>query len=664
MPVRPDVIARGLGARAEQILTPPEVRYRVYGRDASYRRTGELTSWQSLTIRSVFNGVGSWDLQLAAEDIARNTDSAGTPILDKTGGIIVTQTIGSTTRVIFSGSVSTEWTWTANTLHAAGKDDMALLEEPARPTPSLAEAPYPDEYDVRTGVASTIMRQLVSVNIGQAAPSGPKIAALTLAADPAIGTTITSRARLDPLITLLAELAVTPYAGGLGFRLQQSAADSNSLEFSVGAPVDNSADAKFAVELGTAIDFRDEWRAPDGNHFVVAAGDGFGPNRTIVEGGDADSIAEVGRRITRFIDARGITDLAELNQKLAEALAGAVSSRKVQITPIELPSLRWGIHYDLGTLVTFSARGETKVDLIREIVVDLSPTDGAVVTPTMGDAGTGNDDRMASYVDSVAHRLEYLQKNWNVPPDSITREMLHFFVKPPIGEVRYLAHSTVPPGYVSANGDIVSQTTYAALYAALGGGAISTHWDQTGAGAGQFKLPDLRGRVPLGLSGSHAVGSTGGAESVNSQHDHPGATHDHPIDDHSHPIANHSHPLDDHDHDPGTYRTLSSSTEGPSSETNNLRTISPEEADAASKTHAHFIDEIDVIGKSGSAHKVSGGADFNQTGDKTGMVTNDKTGMVTDGFIAGAGTTGPGGSTTLAIMPPFATLYPVIFSGV
>lgn len=78
----------------------------------------------------------------------------------------------------------------------------------------------------------------------------------------------------------------------------------------------------------------------------------------------------------------------------------------------------------------------------------------------------------------------------------------------PAGLIEPFAGSTVPAGFLLCDGTAVSRTVYATLYAVIG--------DTFGAGDGEttFNLPDLSGRVPLGVSMSHALGSTGGSETV------------------------------------------------------------------------------------------------------------------------------------------------------
>lgn len=62
----------------------------------------------------------------------------------------------------------------------------------------------------------------------------------------------------------------------------------------------------------------------------------------------------------------------------------------------------------------------------------------------------------------------------------------------PAGSIIYIAKNTAPTGYLKANGALVSRTTYAALFAAIG--------TTFGAGDGSttFALPDLRGEFMRG----------------------------------------------------------------------------------------------------------------------------------------------------------------------
>jgi len=71
------------------------------------------------------------------------------------------------------------------------------------------------------------------------------------------------------------------------------------------------------------------------------------------------------------------------------------------------------------------------------------------------------------------------------------------------GEIKMWPTASAPTGYLLCDGSSVSTTTYAALFAVVG-------YTFGGSGA-SFTLPDYRGRMPIGVSGSYALAATGGA---------------------------------------------------------------------------------------------------------------------------------------------------------
>jgi microcystin-dependent protein len=78
----------------------------------------------------------------------------------------------------------------------------------------------------------------------------------------------------------------------------------------------------------------------------------------------------------------------------------------------------------------------------------------------------------------------------------------------PTGAILPYGASSAPDGYLNCDGSAVSRTTYADLFAVIG------VQFGTGNGSTTFNLPDLRGRVPMGVDGSaNRVNSlsTGGA---------------------------------------------------------------------------------------------------------------------------------------------------------
>jgi microcystin-dependent protein len=112
----------------------------------------------------------------------------------------------------------------------------------------------------------------------------------------------------------------------------------------------------------------------------------------------------------------------------------------------------------------------------------------------------------------------------------------------PTGVVDMYAGASIPPDSLLCNGQVVSRTTYAKLFAAIG-----TTWG-VGNGTTTFGIPDMRGRAPRGVAAStpgNALGQYHGADT----HVHSGPYHSHTnpstggVGDHQHWIAHvHSQP--------------------------------------------------------------------------------------------------------------------------
>ena len=79
-----------------------------------------------------------------------------------------------------------------------------------------------------------------------------------------------------------------------------------------------------------------------------------------------------------------------------------------------------------------------------------------------------------------------------------------------VGEYKEIAFSVVPVGWLECNGQAVSRTTYADLFALIG-----TTFG-VGDGSTTFNLPNRSGKVSVGLDGSqvefNTIGKTGGAK--------------------------------------------------------------------------------------------------------------------------------------------------------
>lgn len=85
-----------------------------------------------------------------------------------------------------------------------------------------------------------------------------------------------------------------------------------------------------------------------------------------------------------------------------------------------------------------------------------------------------------------------------------------------IGTILPYAGTTLPDNYMFCNGDAISRTTYSALFDAIG-----TSFG-TGDGSTTFNLPNLKGRVLVGLDGTDTdfdtIGKTSGEKSEEHYH--------------------------------------------------------------------------------------------------------------------------------------------------
>ena len=90
----------------------------------------------------------------------------------------------------------------------------------------------------------------------------------------------------------------------------------------------------------------------------------------------------------------------------------------------------------------------------------------------------------------------------------------------PSGSVFCMAVATVPSGYLECNGNAVSRTTYAALFAIIG-----TAYG-TGNGSSTFNLPDLRGEFVRGFDNGRNADS---GRSIASSQGASNASHNHSI---------------------------------------------------------------------------------------------------------------------------------------
>lgn len=122
-------------------------------------------------------------------------------------------------------------------------------------------------------------------------------------------------------------------------------------------------------------------------------------------------------------------------------------------------------------------------------------------------------------------------------------------ILPPGVVVDYMA-ATAPAGWLLCNGQAVSRTTYADLYAVIGA--------SFGAGDGSttFNIPNLTGKF-LAMAGGAvgAIGVSGGAATTTLATGHL-PSHTHGLGNHTHLGANHTHNMSNHTHNMDHYHLI------------------------------------------------------------------------------------------------------------
>lgn len=374
----------------------------VEARGPFYERVGVVEQYTSLTVISRYNGVGAWTLAVPA-------DSNEAAILQPGGGIIVW--IEGVPTPVMSGPVTAvSHLWSADqpgkgqVVYTGVSDETLLWSRITLPVPSAAaNAQTADRYSY-TGKAGAALGQLVRVNAGPAARADRIIPNLDVPAS-SIGPGVAVSTRFDPLGVKLAEVGAST---GIGWRLRQGVTDR--LTFETFAPrVHDSGEVIFSPENGTLASYTYRLSAPTASRFVVGA-QGEGRNRWLAQYDDPSTAPHEWSRtpLERFVDRRDIPvargangspvnpddvnqpadpeALAQLDQAASEAMAEAAALGELSVSPIDTDTLRYGVHYQVGDVVTVDIHGKRITDVLREVRLS-DGSDGPRVEPVIGTDG-------------------------------------------------------------------------------------------------------------------------------------------------------------------------------------------------------------------------------------------------------------------------------------
>jgi len=372
----------------------------VFVRTPDYSIESQI-EYTRLSAKLRFNNVSTWALDLPTGPVA-------TQLRQPNWGIRVDRD-GDTMLSGIMRQAQTQSTVDGNVMTITGVDDTTVLvDNLARPQPATAAPPYSvAAYDTRHGIGSTVIRAYVDANIGQSAPSGWQVPALTLGDDPVVGDIVDMDARWRPLYDVLYSLAIS--ARGLGFRVLQVGA---GLQFQVWQPVDHSADIVFSRGLDNLGDYSFTQTRPTAN-YIVCGGGGEETARVILEGSDTTSVAMWGR-VTMFRDRRDTVDPVLMNQSIDEELVKGAAQTAVTANLLSLPGRSWPGDFALGDQVTVIVEDEPIVDTVQQVGIEIT-SDGEVITPRIGSpdvdlSPAGWFDRLIARQVQQAARISNLER--------------------------------------------------------------------------------------------------------------------------------------------------------------------------------------------------------------------------------------------------------------
>lgn len=368
---------------------------RVYVRNSTLQRIGQVADYTNLTVVPRHNAIGSMSLEISA-------DSPSAPLLIEGNGLIVKTPTGET---VLSGPIRTpDWSRSESDSGAgrltvgAISDDEVLARYTCWPSPTaVIGSQTASVYKINVAAVETGMRNLVNLNAGPGSLASRRNALLTLATNGARGGPLVREVnQFDNLLVVLQDIAA---ASGLGFRVIQV---GSSLQFQVFQPANLSGTARFSFGLGNLTDASYSTTPPTCTRAIVVAGGGTSP-RVCKTYDRADPLFP-GVVLEQFVDQTSVdsasVDLAaQMDQAAEEALTNGAGQGSLSIAPIDLPMLRYGRDYNVGDTVAAQLRGGAwYTDVVREVTLT-SSTSGSTVKATVGgDGGEGAVARIYQYI--------------------------------------------------------------------------------------------------------------------------------------------------------------------------------------------------------------------------------------------------------------------------
>lgn len=272
--------------------------------------------------------------------------------------------------------------------------DWSVFDVLAWPVPSALLTAQAVPYWVSTGPAETVIKALAN------AASSRLGLPVTIPASSGRGATVTASLRMTRVSDAIAALAD---AGGIGVSIVQSGAGW-ALDCYLGA--DRTA-RTLSEAGGTITDW--SWTAtPPKATRVVVGGQGEAAARVFRARLDAAAESAWGV-VEEFIDARDLSTPTDLDARGNQRLAEMAATSGFAVTLAETDTVAYGRNLAVGDLVKVEVvPGVTRTDLLREVSLEWTTSDGLKVQPVMGDPDAAPERLLTKTLRDLSQGLKTL----------------------------------------------------------------------------------------------------------------------------------------------------------------------------------------------------------------------------------------------------------------
>lgn len=444
----------------------------LMGLDFTYKAA--IRGYESAIVTRVWNGIGSMELTINSG--IPNADLIAQDDIIWFDNDYHKAHIVETIEITQSGSNKT-YLIRANHLNVLLRDFITI-------------PPIDYDYDVVYGSREVIVRTWVDRNCINPVVTKRKQYPLVLGALNSVGSTLTEQTRLKNLADEVARVLTTD---DLGWCIELDI-PNDQFVFNVYDGVNRTAGQSvnsrilFGMRYGNVANYRKIIDKAGARNVAFVGGQGEGADRAIVE---VDS-AGTDRRKEIFVDARDIELDADLPERGLQTLTETKEVDSYEFEALERQFV-YERDYDLGDYVTVVMDKGDYQDLQIQRLEEIYERGNIKVIPQFGKT----EATLSSKINAMSSRI--VQHETAVVPGAV-----------PPGCIILSGAADIPRGWLECDGQAVGRTAYPKLYAAIG----ITYG--AGNGSTTFNLPNLKGRVPVGLDTGQAefndLGETGGAK--------------------------------------------------------------------------------------------------------------------------------------------------------